>query len=161
VASGGPTLPFLFCFLSVFTMHHNQPVFWEADPHTAGQAPSLHPLELDVMMPVLNACPATLPHRFLRNDQCNAGTFGYILPVSAPFLPSPIASLSIHCKPLQIASSGSPEISLSVSLAISREPIINRTDYVLQLRTDYLLLTNINHFLTENSIRYKFKRLIL
>ncbi|MGD0275971.1 MAG: hypothetical protein ABSB79_07935, partial [Syntrophales bacterium] len=41
-----------------------------------------------------------------------------------------------------ISSSGSPVATLSVSLATSQVTILNRTDYVLQTRTVYVLLTN-------------------
>jgi len=76
-----------------------------------------------------------------RTDQCSAGTFDHILPTSEPLLPVLIDLPSIHHKPLQIASSEPPVISLSVSFVTSTGDYCNRTDYVLQYKTVYLLLT--------------------
>ena len=107
--------------------------------YTAPQPPSPHPPAHDEMRPASAACPTNPPSRLPRTDQCTDETSDHIPPKSAPLLPGSTDSHSIPNKPLQIASSGSPVASLSVSSVTSigdhnkpdRSCATNRTYHLL------------------------------
>src|SRR4030067_1934252 len=112
-----------------------------ADSYTGRLPPSPHPPALDEMRPEPSACPTNPISRPLRTDQCTDETSDRKPPKSAPLPPVSSDPHSIQNTSPQIASSGSPVASPSVS-SVTSIGDHNKPDRLCATKPDRSRVTN-------------------
>ena len=120
--------------------------------YNARQPTLPHPPGRAEMMPASDACPTNPPSQTHHTDQCIDETSDHLPPKSEPLLPGSNDSHSIQNKHPQIASSGSPVASLSVSSVTPIDDYYKPDRLCATNRTYHVLLTQVQKKVDINSI---------